>query len=337
MGQHIGDLETPEALAALEHSVADLQHLFACPAAVVVSDLHPDYASTRLAERLAAAGSRHLRVQHHYAHVLACMAENELSGDVLGVSWDGTGYGPDGTVWGGEFLHASASGYERFAHLRTWPLPGGEAAVREPRRVALGLLWEWEGEAALSREDLPCLQAFSEAEIRIVVQALRRGLNAPPTSSAGRLFDGVASLCGVRQRLEYEGQAAMELEYGLDHSIRDAYPLSVDAGGGGPLQVDWRPMLGCMVRDLTADVPAGVVSARFHNTLSGAIVDLARRSGLEQVVLTGGCMQNQYLLEQTVARLRGAGLRPYWHQRVPPNDGGICLGQLVAGRSLLTP
>ncbi len=333
MGQHIGDLDTPAALAALRRSIEDLCGLYAVKAEIVAADLHPDYASTVLARTLAAAGAPLVSVQHHHAHVAACMAENELDGEVLGVAWDGMGLGLDGTIWGGEFLAATRRECTRVAHLRPFRLPGSEQAIREPRRTALGLLYELWGEAALDRLDLAPLRAFSPAERRVLGQMLRRRVNSPVTTSAGRLFDAVASLCDLCQRLGHEGQAAMALEHRLDGDEAGAYPTALSAGEGGALVLDWEPMVRELVRDVTAGVPAGRVSARFHNGLAAGIVSVCVRAGRERVVLTGGCLQNRHLVERSVALLRAAGLRPYWHQRVPPNDGGIALGQAAIARS----
>ena len=335
VGQHVGDLETPQAQAALRRSLADLQKLYGATAAAVVSDLHPDYASTHAAEELAGPACPHLRVQHHHAHVLACMADNELDGEVLGVSWDGTGYGPDGTIWGGEFMRASAPHYQRLAHMRTFCLPGGEAAVREPRRCALGLLYELDGEAALHQHHLPPVQACTAQELRVIGRMLRRQLNAPRTSSVGRLFDAVASLCGLRQRLRHEGQAAMALEYVVQPDS-SAYGVTLtEEPAGGPWVLDWRELVRQLLADLAAGIAVGRVAARFHHALVEGIVLVAQRTGLERVVLTGGCMQNKYLTERAIDRLQEEGFRPYWHQRIPPNDGGISLGQVVAARARL--
>jgi hydrogenase maturation protein HypF len=272
------------------------------------------------------------RVQHHWAHALACMAENELAPPVLAVSWDGTGFGPDGTIWGGEFLLAGDDdAFRRVAHLRQFRLPGGEAAVKEPRRTALGVLFAIWGAKAMQRRELSPVRDFSEVELRLIRQMLVKGLHAPLTSSAGRLFDAVASLTGLRQRASFEGQAAMELEFTIPPGIDDAYPFGLhEMGSGRPCAVDWRPAIQQVVDDVRAHQPAGVISARFHNGLAEAIVAVARLAGVEKVALTGGCFQNRYLTERCVARLFKAGFRAYWHQRVPPNDGGIALGQVMA-------
>ncbi len=349
LSQHIGDLDTPEALAAHRRVLADLRQLYGVTPTLVAADAHPDYASTRSAEEL---GLPLILVQHHYAHVLATMAENDARDPVLGVSWDGTGYGLDRTIWGGEFLRVNPTGFERIAHLRTFPLPGGDAAAREPRRSALGLLRELWGDrfGAQATDTLRTRLDFTRAEWQTLIPMLERGLHTPRTSSVGRLFDAVAALCGLRQRSSYEGQAAMELEFAIDTAGGDTgYPLPVRspdalfsqampaaiAGGETdarqPWILDWTPLVEAILIDLEHGADAGRVSARFHRALVDAIVDVARRVAESCVVLTGGCFQNAWLFEHAGAQLREAGFRVYGPQRVPPNDGGIALGQAVAG------
>jgi hydrogenase maturation protein HypF len=337
VSQHIGDLETEQALAAFRQVIADFGRLYRVAPDLVACDAHPDYLSTAYARQ---TGLPVVSVQHHEAHVLACMAENELDAPVLGVSWDGTGFGPDGTVWGGEFLLVTADGCERRAALRTFGLPGGDQAVKEPRRSALGLLYEALGADVFGRTDLAPVAAFKAGERTVMASLLARGVRAPRTSSAGRLFDAVASLVGLQQRVRFEGQAAMALQFAGDPTIVDeAYPITVGALGTPPeapghqvlpIVVDWAPMLSAILEDLARGVARSRISARFHNGLVEAMVRVASAVGCEQVALTGGCFQNAWLLERAVHRLQAAGLRPYWHQRIPPNDGGIALGQVVA-------
>jgi hydrogenase maturation protein HypF len=333
VSQHIGDLETAPACQAHHKVIAGFQQLYEVMPALVACDEHPDYHSTCVAEQLAGELALPLvRVQHHYAHVLACMAENELSGPLLGVSWDGTGYGLDGTIWGGEFLQVSEGGWKRAAYLRPFGLPGGEQAVREPRRAALGLLYEFLGDELFALDELAPLQTFSPGERAIMQTMLRRNLNTPRTSSAGRLFDALTSLVGLRQRSGFEGQAAMELEFALEgHTTARSYPFQLCERWHG-LIVDWEPLLRGVLDDLCRHVSPGEIAAVFHNTLAAIVVAVAQRIGEQRVVLTGGCFQNAALTERTVQRLRKAGLRPYWHQRIPPNDGGIALGQAVAAQ-----
>ncbi|MDQ4078023.1 MAG: carbamoyltransferase HypF [Chloroflexota bacterium] len=338
ISQHIGDLEALPAFGAFQQVIRSFETLYDAEPTAIACDAHPDYLSTQYAER---SGRPVIAVQHHYAHVLSCMADNQLEGQVLGVSWDGTGYGLDGTVWGGEFLQTTEEGFQRVALLRPFRLPGGGKAVKEPRRAALGLLFELFGEEAFEMRELAPVRAFSEQDLSVLRTMLHRGLNAPYTSSAGRLFDAVASILDLRQYTGFEGQAAMAVEFALEGvEIDDAYafPLGMSpthdpsplAPPRAPLLVNWGPMVQGILNDVRSKIPVGIIAAKFHNTLTEMIVALAEMVDEEQVVLTGGCFQNQYLAEHTIRQLRNAGFRPYWHHRVPPNDGGIALGQLVA-------
>jgi len=334
ISQHIGDLETSEAHAAFRAIATDLPRLYEATPKIIACDLHPDYLSTKYAAHLAAHVKTPLHpVQHHWAHVLSCMAENEVEFPALGVVWDGTGYGPDGTIWGGEFLLAGEKSFERVAHFRHFRLPGGEAAIRQPCRTALGVLFELGGAAALDQKDLAPIRDFSGSDLAQIRQMLVNELQAPVTSSVGRLFDAVASIAGLRQRVSFEGQAAMELEFAIQPCVCEAYSFEIKSTS--PSVVDWRPMIEQIVEDVRCGLAPGVISAKFHNALVEIIVAVARHVGQTRVVLTGGCFQNRYLTERSVQRLLEAGFRPYWHQRVPTNDGGIVLGQIVdAARNL---
>jgi hydrogenase maturation protein HypF len=336
ISQHIGDLETEEAMGAFERVIADLQRLYDVTPEWIAHDLHPDYLSTRWAR--AAAGRdggppRLVGVQHHHAHLAACLAENGVEGRALGVTWDGTGHGDDGTVWGGEFLLGDAAGYERVAHLRPFRLPGGDAAVREPRRTALGLLWELEGPAALEPGRVPGLDA---AELAVLGRMLERGLNSPVTTSMGRLFDGVAALLGLHPQVTFEGEAAMALEWLADPAETGAYPLEsrvpparAGTSGRAARELDWGPLVAAVREDLARGVARERVAARFHNALVAAAVAVATLVGEERVALSGGCFQNRRLTERLAAALERAGHRVLLHAQVPPNDGGVSLGQVV--------
>ena len=377
ISQHIGDLETEQAHSAFRRIIADFEKLYEVRPQIIAADLHPDYLSTKFANELegragsplpAADGAQRtarptkISVQHHIAHVLSCMAENEIAPPALGVSWDGTGYGLDGTVWGGEFFLVTDESIERIAHLRPFRLPGGDKAVKEPRRTALGLLHEISGDKVFEQKKLAAVAAFLPAELGTLRTMLAKKLNSPVTTSMGRLFDTVASLINLRQQIRFEGQAAMELEFALNGietdeayelqlvesapqgsagvppaiSLRDADRNKIPASPAGgtpalPLYVlDWSPMIEAILVDVQRGVSVGIVSAKFHNALAEAIVAVAKRAGQNRVVLSGGCFQNRYLTERAVRRLQAEGFRPYWHQRVPPNDGGIALGQVVA-------
>jgi hydrogenase maturation protein HypF len=337
LSQHIGDLETAEAMWAFRKVTADLQSLYDFKPDIVACDLHPEYLSTRHAKTF---GKPVFPVQHHYAHVLSCMAENEMRGSALGVAWDGTGFGPDGTIWGGEFLlvndveeNDAGQNWSRYAHFRHFPLPGGESAIRCPARIAIGFLWPVLGDEIFAQKDFLPLRQFSPVELRTIRQALNQGLNAPLTSSAGRLFDAVASLAGICQSASFEGQAAMALEFAINHQIDERYVFEL--AGHDPIVIDPNSMIAELLDDVHAGTSAGVMAAKFHNTMVAVIVEIALRSGQANIVLSGGCFQNKYLLERTILQIRHAGLKPFWHQRVPTNDGGIALGQtLAAGRHL---
>lgn len=335
VSQHIGDLETQQSLDAFRAVQRDFQALYEVSPALLACDMHPDYFSTKEAR---SGTTPVIEIQHHHAHILSCMAENELEGEVLGVSWDGTGYGPDGTIWGGEFLVTRGSAFERFARFRTFRLPGGDKAIKEPRRTAVGLLYELLGDEAFRERAQAPFSALSVAELSVIQQMLKRGVNAPETSSVGRLFDAVASLIGFRHYNNFEGQAAMELECALagvtsEQTYRcDILRNDRKVKGDGNLYtpafvVDWSAMIRDILTDVRKVVAMPLISKKFHNALVQAIVDVAREAGIRRVVLSGGCFQNKFLTERAVHRLRSAGFQPYWHQRIPPNDGGISLGQ----------
>jgi hydrogenase maturation protein HypF len=329
LSQHIGDLDTAPAREAHARTVTDMMKLHRLRPRLAVCDLHPDYASSRPAEAFELPV---VAVQHHVAHVAACMAEHGIRPPALGVAWDGTGHGSDGTIWGGEFLLLSETGWRRVAHLRPFRLPGAGAAAREPRRAALGLLYEAFGDQAFAMVDLAPVAAFSPAERPILLAMFAGRANAPLTSSAGRLFDAFAALCGLRQRASYEGQAAGEFEWAAgDRATGRRYEFSVRSAkqGNAPLIVDWQPALESSLADLRAGGGTGAVAEAFHNGLVFAIAEVANRIGEHRVVLSGGCFQNARLTELAVAALRAGGFDPIWHRHVPPNDGGIALGQVT--------
>ncbi len=325
LSQHIGDLDTLEARGAFEKAIADLCRLYSFTPEVVACDLHPDYASTQWAER---SGLPLVRIQHHQAHVAACAAENNVEGEYLGVSWDGTGYGLDGAIWGGEFFRSDGRSngrqFERIAHLRPFQLPGGDAAVREGWRSAASLIFDLLGPDAGN----PALADGSSGKPRLdeprVRSMLQQGVNVVPTTSVGRLFDAVASILGIAQQNRFEGQAAMLLENEIGAlRTEEAYPLT-----GG----DWGPLILAVLADKHAGVPVSAIAARFHNALAGWIEEAAVAAQIQNVVLSGGVFQNRYLTERAAGLLESRGFAVYTHQRVPPNDGGIALGQAVMSR-----
>ena len=323
LSAHVGDLDDALSLGVFRRAIDDLVQFFQVTPEVIACDLHPDYASTQYAEQLAARWQVPLvRVQHHHAHVAAGMAEHGLAGPVLGLSWDGTGYGDDGTVWGGEALLCQGGQFTRAAHLRTFALPGGDRAMREPRRSALGLLFEIFGPAAADYVG----DWFRPGDLRTLLSMLSGGHHAPRTSSMGRLFDAVAALCGLPRVASFEGQAAMALEFAADESVPEAYPLPL--GEGTPAMADWEPLVRAMLADVAAGEPLPRISARFHNALAMLAVAVAQRVAVADVVLTGGCFQNALLTSRVRERLLEAGFTVYLHHLVPPGDGGISLGQV---------
>lgn len=340
VSQHIGDLETPEALSAFERAADDLASLYDITPEVVAADAHPDYLSTQYAVK---SELPVILVQHHKAHVLSCIADNELEVPVLGVSWDGTGLGDDGIIWGGEFFWAEGEVCSRVATFRTFRLPGNAQAVKEPRRVALGVLYELFGDDVFERGDLRAVSSFSDNELRLLRTMLARGVNSPVTSSAGRLFDAVASLSNLVQRIGFEGQAAMMLEGSIGKSaLNGSYEFWLKdtaenaAGRRRFITVDWAPIILGVLKDVAENRPVHELAAKFHNTLADVVVELALLYEAGHVCLTGGCFQNKFLTLQCVNKLRRHGVHAYWHQRVPPNDGGIALGQIVAAQRALS-
>jgi hydrogenase maturation protein HypF len=381
LSHHLGDLDDFRAYREFERDVAHFEQLFGIRPAVIAHDLHPDYASTGYAMRRAAeCGLERLAVQHHHAHMASCMAENRLDGPAIGVSFDGTGYGTDGAIWGGEFLVGDYSGFERAAHLRYVRLPGGDKAIREPWRVAVAHLLDAGCDAA-AVSDIPGILG-NPRDVRTVERMIERGLNAPLTSSAGRLFDAVAAIAGVRSRVSHEGQAAMQLEWlATDIPEEGDYPFELSReesrksesrtelqtfdlrpsdfrleGGRrkvdhpspinhqpsiaplltthhSPLSIDTRPLIRAVARDVRSSVRPAVIARRFHSTIVemiAAVCDRIREeSQLERVVLSGGVFLNVILTTEVVARLASDGFRVYRHRLVPPNDGGLCLGQLA--------
>jgi hydrogenase maturation protein HypF len=336
ISQHIGDLETNESLTAFRKVISDFQSLYETKPTRIVCDLHPDYLSSQFARLSRKEVSE---IQHHYAHIASCMAENQLEGEVVGVSWDGTGFGPDKTIWGGEFLLTTTTSYARIATFCPFPLPGGEKAIKEPRRAALGVLYQIMGDSCFGHTDIESIKSFTKSELDLIRQMLSKMVNTPFTSSVGRLFDAVASLIGLRHFVNYEGQAAMELEFLIAGMSKDEisksgrYEFELGMSEDKPLiLIQWSSMLNEIINDVRRQISASLISIKFHNTLIEIIVEMARQIGQQRIVLSGGCFQNRYLIEGIVNRLREEGFLPYCHQRVPPNDGGISLGQVYAAK-----
>ncbi|MEO1240422.1 MAG: carbamoyltransferase HypF [Pseudomonadota bacterium] len=327
---HIGDLDTIEAHAAFEHALADFTSLHEGSRARFIIDNHDDYFPSQFAKR---TGADLIRIQHHHAHVYAVMAEHGIDPPALGVAWDGAGAGKDGTVWGGEFFDISENAARRIAHLAPFPLPGGEAAMRDPRRAAFGL-------AVVAGEQYPAivhkvtgLLAIDGKEQQLFTQMIRRKMNTPLTSSIGRLFDGVATLLDLCDHNSFEGEAAMALEFEAEKS-ETAYAYQIDIavlGDGAPVQLNWTEMLAAIIADMDEKLSKATIARKFHNALADAIVAIASQARRQTVILSGGCFQNRLLLERTIARLKQTGFTPVWPKRLPPNDGGLSLGQIYGG------
>jgi hydrogenase maturation protein HypF len=331
LSHHIGDLENYETLRSFEEGVVHFERLFRVKPEAIAYDLHPNYLSTRYGlTRAEREGLPAVGVQHHHAHIAACMAENGLEGNkpVIGVAFDGTGYGDDGAIWGGEILLSDYAQYQRVYHLAYVPLPGGDKAIREPWRMALA----WLEHAGLEwAEDLPPVRQ-DPLELSVLRHQLQSGLNAPPTSSMGRLFDAISALAGVRQQVNYEAQAAIELEALADPDEVGVYPLEISDE-----VIDPTPLIQAAVMDLRRGLPVGKIAARFHNGLAGMVLQVCQRLrahfGVTEVVLSGGVWQNMTLLTRAEALLGRAGFAVYVHRQVPANDGGLALGQaMIADR-----
>ena len=328
VSQHIGDMENAETLASYERTIALYERLFRVRPEVVAYDLHPEYLSTKHALSL---GLPAIGVQHHHAHIASVTAEHGVAEKVLGVALDGTGYGTDGTIWGGEWLAADWTGFDRMAHLRTLPLPGGAAAIRRPARMALGALAEC---GLLDHPGAaPLRERLDEDERQTILAMISHGLNTPMTSSMGRLFDAVASLAGVRNDALYEGQAAIELEALADPAASGAYAFGVLEESGGALVVDSAPVLAAVLDDVAAGVGAPTISMRFHRAVVAAVTDVCARIapglGITRVALAGGVFMNRLVVRGSVLSLREAGLEPLVHRELPTNDGGVSFGQAV--------
>lgn len=334
LSHHIGDLKNAATQRSFEHAIESLEMLLEVEPELIAHDMHPAYLSTAFARAQSELPTA--EVQHHHAHMAACMCEHGLSEPVLGVIFDGTGYGTDGKIWGGEFLIGDYSGFKREAQLEYCPLPGGDRAVEEPYRVALALLQAAHG--SFEGSELPVVTGRSEEERRVLGAMIEKGINSPLTSSMGRLFDGISALIGVREVAHYDAQAAIELEQMLDPGTTAERLFEWELHTGeAPMRIDPRPL----VRDLAADLERGdedaaQLSLRFHGTVVEIVrstcAEIRRRTGVDTVVLSGGVFQNEFLLRGCYESLREAGFPVYVHRRVPTNDGGVALGQAaIAG------
>ena len=335
ISQHIGDMENLETLENFQNTLALYKKLFRIEPEIIAYDLHPEYLSTKYALELGSQFS-HLKlvpVQHHHAHIVACMVDNKVETPVIGVALDGTGYGSDGRIWGSEFLVADYKGFQRMGHLEYLPLPGGAAAIKRPYRTAIGYLIKLLGEDSISPK-LAFLKQVDAVEIGLIKRQIQTGLNSPLASSLGRLFDAVSALLGVRGEIDYEGQAAVELEMAAyddcDRVGNKGYPYSIlEQDGVNVIQL--KELLSAIIEDLYQGVSKATISARFHNTIARMICEMcqliAKKTGINQVALSGGVFQNRLVLRKAIPLLESAGFSALTHKQVPCNDGGISLGQ----------
>jgi hydrogenase maturation protein HypF len=335
VSQHIGDMENMETLEHFDTTISLYKRLFHVEPEIVVHDLHPDYLATKYAQELGESGIKIIPVQHHHAHIASCMADNGLESPVIGVAFDGTGMGADGNIWGGEFLVADYHNFRRAGHLEYLPLPGGAAAIKRPRRTAIGYILTLLGENALDH-GLPVMKEADDMEIEVIKRQIERRINSPLTSSMGRLFDAISALLGIRGEIDYEGQAAVELEmsaYEEDYvHVQESYPYHIVEEEGIRI-VRLRDLLSTILEDLRQNISKGRISVKFHNTVAQMINEMCRliadETGITQVALSGGVFQNRLLLRKTVSLLKSSGFQVFTHRQVPCNDGGISLGQAV--------
>lgn len=323
VSQHIGDLSTIESFNAFKRTIRDFQKLYEVEQTKFVGDLHPDYLSTKF---LKENGFDFKLIQHHLSHIAACKLENDVKGEALGVSWDGTGYGLDGKIWGSEFFYINDESFSHLGQFKKFLLPGGEKAIKEPKRTLAGILFEILDDEILSNEIL--LKKFKPSELKLILNILKNRINAPECVSCGRLFDAVSSLIGISDYSNFEGQAAMKLEFSIEENVQEFYEF--DFIENEKIIIDWTKIIFGLIEDLQKGISKGKLSSKFHNTLVEVIVRFAKKVNIKKVLLSGGCFQNVYLLTRTIQRLKQEGFQTYWHQRIPTNDGGISFGQIAA-------
>ena len=357
VSQHIGDMENMETLEHFGNTISLYKRLFHIEPEIIACDLHPDYLSTKYAQELAATGTKLVPVQHHHAHIASCLADNGLEGPVIGVTFDGTGMGADGKIWGGEFLVADYHNFRRVGHLEYLPLPGGDAAIKKPYRTAIGYILALLGEDALNaviptlnqvkgrQSQLGSIWRVSGFEMDIIKRQIEKKINSPVTSSMGRLFDAISALLGIRGEIDYEGQAAVELEMAAYSAViargvsdevinsgQESYPYVIVEDEGMRI-IRLKDLLAAVMEDLQHGVPTGRISVEFHNTVARMINEMCRliadETGVAQVALSGGVFQNRLLLREAVSLLEGSGLQVLTHRQVPCNDGDVSLGQAV--------
>ena len=335
LSQHIGDMENMETLEHFDSTISLYQRLFRIEPEIIAHDLHPDYLATKYAQELGEFGIKLVPVQHHHAHIASCMADNGLDAPVIGVAFDGTGMGADGNIWGGEFLIADCRNFSRVGHLEYLPLPGGDAAIKRPCRTAISYILTLLGENTLNQE-LPLAREVNEIEIETIKRQIERKINSPLTSSMGRLFDAISALLGIRSEIDYEGQAAIELEMAAHEkdyaNAQENYSYHIVEDKGIRI-VQLRDLLSAVIEDLHQGIPKGRISVKFHNTMAQMTNEMchliANETGISQVALSGGVFQNRLLSTKTVELLESSGFQVFTHKQVPCNDGGISLGQAV--------
>lgn len=334
--QYLGDLKSVETLDFLKESIENLEKIFRVNPEIIACDLHPDYLSTQFAEEIGAKkGLKVVKVQHHHAHIVSCMAENNIKEKVMGVAYDGTGYGDDGKIWGGEFLLCGLKGYLRVGHLKYCSLPGGDKAIMEPWRMTYSYLYYIYGPKAKTL-DINFIQRMDYDKLSIIEKMIDKNINSPLTSSCGRLFDAVSSLIGIRDEISYEGQAAMELESFCASGIKERYKFCIYKEGMEFI-IDPQEIFIEIIKDLKEGIDKKIMAAKFHNTVAEFTLNLCgkirKNSGINKIALSGGVFQNKYLTEKVVSLLEDKGFKVYTQRKVPPNDGGISLGQAVVAGS----
>ncbi|MEA3453523.1 MAG: carbamoyltransferase HypF [Candidatus Caldatribacteriota bacterium] len=332
LSQYLGDLKSVETLEFLKDSITSFEKMFSVKPEIIACDLHPDYLSTQYAEEIKVKkGLKVVKVQHHHAHIVSCMAENNVKEKVIGVAYDGTGYGDDGNVWGGEFLLCDLKKYSRVGHLKYYPLPGGDKAIVEPWRMAYSYLYSIYGPKAKTL-DIDFSRRIDYDKLSIIEKMIDKNINSPFTSSCGRLFDAVSSLIGIRDEISYEGQAAMELESFCAFGITERYKFSIYKEEEKFI-IDSQGIFIDIIADLKKGLDKKIMAAKFHNTVAEFTVDLCgkirKNTGINKIALSGGVFQNRYLTEKVVSLLEDKGFKVYIQRKVPPNDGGISLGQVV--------
>jgi len=336
LSQYLGDLKSVETLNFLKESIMSLKKMFRTNPEIIACDLHPDYLSTKYAEEIGAKrGLKVVKVQHHHAHIVSCMAENNIKEKVIGVAYDGTGYGDDGNIWGGEFLLCDLKKYSRVGHLKYYPLPGGDKAIVEPWRMAYSYLYSIYGSKAKTL-DIDFNRRMDYDKLSIIEKMIDKNINSPLTSSCGRLFDAASSLIGIRDEISYEGQAAMELESFCASGIKERYKFRIYKEGEEFI-IDPQEIFIDIIKDLKEGIGKKVMAAKFHNTVAEFTLNLCGRikknTGINKIALSGGVFQNRYLTEKIISLLEKDDFQVYIQRKVPPNDGGISLGQAVVAGS----